>query len=255
MFTKLSKLLFYLINQPEKFYSVYLSQASPGPYKNNLTRWLYLLLRGKIGLINQAYSNKSFDWRKIDKKVIAGLNNTMPSNQEGCLLDKVNDLRVKAQVNFISTLIPKNNAKRVLETGTHKAMFCYVAYLCNPAVTIHTFGNLKESQKAVDLLNRKFGEYIQYHFGDSQKTLTDFSPGYPIDFAWVDGGHSLEVCYSDLKNCDRLNIPSIAVDDYKWSDNVRESISKFTKKYNYSIQEISNLLDYRGIVHLIRNNK
>jgi predicted O-methyltransferase YrrM len=252
---ELLKLLPYFLSLPKKFYSNYKSQASPGAYKDNFTRWLFLLFRGKIHLIYKAYFNKTLDWKKLDNKAIVELDNTMPFSREGCLLDKVNDLRVRAQVNFISALIHQNNAKKILETGTHKAMFCYVAYLCNSAVTIDTFGNLKESQKAVNILNHKFGEYIRYHLGDTRKTLKDFSPEYQIDFAWVDGGHSLEVCYSDLKNCHRLNIPSIVVDDYKWSGNVKKSVNKFTKEYNYSVQGISNLLDYRGIVHLTRIDK
>jgi len=250
-----SKILPYFLSLPKKSYLNYKSQASPGSRKDNFTRWLFLLLNGKINLIYKAYFDTPFDWNKLDNGLTKKLNATIPLNDEGCLLDKVNDLRVRTQVNFIATLIRQSNAKKILETGTHKAMFCYVAYLCNRVLTIDTFGNLQESQKAVDVLNREFGEYVRYYFGNTRKTLKDFSPEYQIDFAWVDGGHSIEVCFSDLVNCHRLGIPSIAVDDYKWSSRVKSTVHKFSKEYNYSITGTSNFLDYRGIVHLTRNNK
>ena len=213
------------------------------------------MFSGKINLIYKVYFNKNFDWKKLDNELIEKLNATMPLINEGGLLDKANDLRVRAQVSFLATLIRQSNVKRILEAGTHKAMFCYVAYLCNSAIIIDTFGNLQESQKAVDVLNCEFGKYIRYHLGDTRRTLRDFSPEYQIDFAWVDGGHSFDVCFSDLVNCHRLNIPSIAVDDYKGDDNIKKAVSKFTEEHNYLITGISNLIDYRGIVHLTRKDK
>ena len=201
-------------------------------------------------MIYKTYFNTVFDWKRIDTEIVNELNDTMPSNQEGCLLDKVNDLRTRSQVNFLVSILKQINAKKILEIGTHKAMFCYVVHLCDDSVTIDTFGNLTESQKAVDILNHKYGEYIHYHLGDSKHTLKDFAPNYKIDFSWVDGGHHYEVCMSDLVNCDRLGILDIAVDDYKWSNDVKKAVNEFVGKYNYLIAGISNLIDYRGIVHL-----
>lgn len=242
-----------IIRKLLNFYSSYKTQAIPGSQKNNFTRWLYLLSRAKLNLIYRTYFNTVFDWKKLDVEVIQELNNTMPSNYEGCLLDKVNDLRTRTQVNFLISILKQINAKKILEVGTHKAMFCYVVHLHDNSITIDTFGNLPESQKAVDILNRKYGEYTRYYFGNSEQTLKDFSPNYQIDFAWIDGSHDYEVCMSDLVNCDRLKISNIAVDDYKWSEDVKKSVNEFVEKYNYSIAGISNFIDYRGIVHLTRN--
>lgn len=241
-----------IIRKLLNFYRSYKTQALPGSQKNNFTRWLYLLSRGKANLIYKAYFNTAFDWKKLDIEVVNKLKNTMPSNYEGCLLDKVNDLRTRTQVNFFVSILKQINAKKILEFGTHKAMFCYVVHLYCNSIAIDTFGNLPDSQKAVDILNRKYGEYIHYHFGNSKQTLKDFSPNYQIDFAWVDGSHHYEVCMSDLVNCDRLKILNIAVDDYNWSNDVKKAVAEFVEKYNYSIAGISNFIDYRGIVHLAR---
>lgn len=245
----MKKIVRKLIN----FCKSYKEQANPGCKKNNFTSWLYLLSKGKINLIYCAYFNTTFDWKRIDIEVVNKLNNTIPSSAEGCLLDKVNDLRTRTQVNFIVSILKQINAKKILEIGTYKAMFCYVVHLYDNSITIDTFGDLPESQKAVDELNLKYGEYIHYHLGDSRETLKDFWPNYQIDFAWVDGGHYYEVCMSDLVNCDRLKILNIAVDDYKWSNDVKKAVEEFVEKYNYKITGISNFIDYRGIVHLTRN--
>jgi len=206
-------------------------------------------------LIYKAYFNAAFNFAKLDIEIIKKLDGAITFNYEGYLLDTINDLRMRTQIIFLAAIIKQINAKRILETGTHKAMFCYVAYLCDSLISIDTFGNLPESQKAVDILNQKYGKYIQYHLGDSRQTLNNFSPGYQIDFAWIDGGHSFEVVSSDLSNSARLKIINIAVDDYKYSDDVRKAVAEFVKKYDYSIANITNLVDYRGIVHLSQKRK
>ena len=84
------------------------------------------------------------------------------------------------------------------------------------------------------------------------QTLSSFSPDYRIDFAWIDGGHSFETCISDLINCARLKIFTIAIDDYKWVGDVKKAVDEFIEKYDYAIENISNFADYRGIVHLVK---
>lgn len=237
------------------YYRGYKQQAYPGDFKDNLTRWFYLLFRGRVDLIYKAYFDTAFKFAKIDIEIIKRLNDTITYSSDGCLLDNIGELRTRTQVNFIASIIKQRNVKRILETGTHKAMFCYIAYLCNNLVSVDTFGNLPESVKAVEALNQKYGGYIQFHLGDSSQTLNDFAPNYQFDFAWVDGGHSFEICLNDLSNCARLEIPNIAVDDYKCRDDVKKAVTEFVKKYDYSIANITNLVDYRGIVHLVKDVK
>ncbi len=234
----------------------YKMQAHPGSYRDSSTQWLYLLFNGRADLIYKSYFDTAFNFSKIDVKLINELRETIPLNDEGYLFEDFNGLRTRTQIIFLASIIKQINAKRILETGTHMAMFCYMVYLSDSSISVDTFGNLAASQKNVDILNQKFGEYIKYHPGDSRITLKSFSPGYKIDFAWIDGGHSFEVCMSDLLNCRRLGIPSIAVDDYKWKSDVNDvkmAVDEFIEKYNYSISDISNLADYRGIVYLTKN--
>jgi len=244
------------LTAPVRLLRYYKEQAYPGSYKDNFTRWLYLLFNGRGDLIFKAYFNTAFNFSKIDVKLIKELRGTMPLNDEGYLFDGINSLRTRTQIILLASIIKQINAKRILETGTHTAMFCYMVYLCDSSISIDTFGDIAVSQENVNILNQKFGEYIKYHLGDSRITLKSFSPECKIDFAWIDGGHSFEVCMSDLLNCYRLGIPSIAVDDYKWENgvnDVKRAVDEFIEKYNYSISGISNLADYRGIVYLTKN--
>ena len=225
--------------------------AGPASYIDDSDRWAYLLFKGKAHLIAAALRDRTFEWDRLDDKLFRKLSEVIPSGRQGCLFNQGNRaLRVRSQVNFLASIVKATQPKRILEIGTYTALFCYAMHLCNDSVTIDTFGDLPESQKAVDLLNVTSGPYIRYHLGDSRETLRVFSPGYRIDFAWVDGGHSYTVCLSDLTQCKRLGIPFIAVDDYKWSLTVREAVKDFLAEGSYAIEKVSDLLDYRGIAFI-----
>ena len=131
-------------------------------------------------------------------------------------------------------------------------MFCYFAHLNAPFAKIDTFGNILESRDSVKILNQEFGDYITFHLGDSRTTLSNFCPAYQIDFAWVDGGHDLETCSSDLLNCDRLRIPRILVDDYRGIEEVKKAVDQFVSVHDYKIVSATGAEDNRGIVYLVR---
>jgi predicted O-methyltransferase YrrM len=52
--------------------------------------------------------------------------------------------------------------------------------------------------------------------GNTRETLATFSPPEPIDFVWLDGGHSVETIRSDWENVRRVIAPDAWVffDDY-----------------------------------------
>ena len=112
----------------------YQTIAIPDAFKDNFARCIYLLLKGKMSLISQAYFNTAYDWGKNNRKIVRMLDNEFFPVEEGCLLDAVNDLRVRTQVNFLAAIIKQYKIKRILETGTHKAMFCYVVHNCDRSI-------------------------------------------------------------------------------------------------------------------------
>jgi len=57
--------------------------------------------------------------------------------------------------------------------------------------------------------------------------------------AWVDGGHTYDVAYSDLINCARFEIPEILIDDVDMGD-VRRALTQFlSNKYENENGEYS----------------
>ena len=160
------------------------------------------------------------------------------------------EAEIRAQTRFLIEALRTAAPRTVLETGTHKAHFIYLVKLARPDAVVHTFGLDSSSQLAVDLLNRRFGGFVTFHPGDSRATLPAFRPSARIDFAWVDGGHDRAICLSDLKQCDRLEVPHVCVDDYTGEPQVMAAVREFLAVSRYSVRAVS--LDQRGICWLER---
>ncbi len=228
---------------------------------------------GKLKLSYWLRFGKTSCWDKIDYIVVNELLDSIPHRSEGGLLsgedgaaifkkesvkrdffDSPQLLCACEQIRFLTSIFNRIRPRRILEVGTHMGMFDYVIHLYDKNIGIDTFGNLPESQRSINILNEKFGRYINFHLGDSRQTLKDFLPKEHFDFAWVDGGHAYDVCTSDLVNCDRLGILNIGVDDYLRDEDVRRAVHDFTSRFNYVIAGKSNpALDGRGIVILRKN--
>ena len=134
---------------------------------------------------------------------------------EGCSFGWTTIDALISQVTFHEKAIESIQPKLVLEVGTYKSMYSYLLKKNLPEVKVHTFGINDGSQKCVDLVNKHFDEdFVTFYLGDSVETLSEFDPeDLTFDMAWVDGGHTYDVAYSDLINCARLDIPEILIDD------------------------------------------
>ena len=161
------------------------------------------------------------------------------------------------QVRFKKQCLEKYKPNYILETGTNKAEFCYLAKLFLPHCRIITFDMESWSGKCVELVNEYFeNEDITFIQGNSNETFgkLHLHPQTPIDFAHVDGGHDYGTAYSDLQNCDRLEVPYVLVDDYRGLSGVTEAVDTFCEKYPYSqIDQDDESKDVkRGLVLLER---
>jgi len=115
----------------------------------------------------------------------------------------------------------------------------------------HNTSGDHRSTKCTNYLNQQLGNYIEFIEGDSRVTLTNFNTDKCIDFAWIDGGHIHDVLLSDLKNCGRLGIKHICVDDYNMFPEFRGTIQEFITNYpNYKIETVTN--DIRGVCYLTK---
>ena len=169
---------------------------------------------------------------------------------EGSLFSNPNEMGKQIQLNFLTDHIKKINPKTILETGTHLAFFDLLASEIVPNIKIYTFGISNFSKRAVEILKQEKNPNITFFEGDSTKTLSSFDTDDIIDLAWVDGGHFGDVPMADLKNCQRLKIPHIFVDDYRLVREVKLAVDKFVLETDYEIISLSNKIDDRGIVYL-----
>lgn len=76
-----------------------------------------------------------------------------------------------------------------------------------------------KKKQAEKLLNKTGVEYHLYQ-GNTKETLPLFTPPEPIDFVWIDGGHSLTTIRSDWMNIQRIiHLESVVLFDDYLSDN------------------------------------
>ena len=114
------------------------------------------------------------------------------------------------KINWLKKISPSH----IVEVGTHRGHFCYLAKLVLPEVKIHTFGDQIESVDCIEILNEYFSEeYITFTLGDSVQTFTEFGPNQEYQLAWIDGGHRYGIVRNDLENCKRLKIENLMIDD------------------------------------------
>lgn len=190
---------------------------------------------------------ESFDYEFIEKlhSIDVSLDGSTFYYDSGDVSGDLESMRVQvlSHVQVLDELKPK----RILEIGTHKAQYCYLAKKVLPEVKIVTFGIDAPSQTCVDMVNDYYGEnFIDFHCGDSVEVLSEYNSEEFFDLAWVDGGHSYEVASSDLINCARLGIKTILLDDTRtYPDRVGRAMIDFNSKYGYNLISISD--DCRGI--------
>jgi hypothetical protein len=187
----------------------------------------------------------------IYTKLIGGL----PTTEGGLLFDQDESGRL-SQLTLLSNIIKAVKPTKILETGTQRYFFTLFLSNLIETFSIVTFDQDERCLKLYDTIKDHVGKTVDitFHCGDSRETLPYYKEELKdVDLAWVDGGHSYEVCYEDLKNVGELKIPYILVDDSKM-DSVDRAIKKFLSVNNkyYRIPNPYGIYDYRGITVLRR---
>lgn len=138
--------------------------------------------------------------------------------------------RYDALLNLIALIQPKtilevgtwngNNAARMtLEAKKYHPQITYIGFDLFETATEETdavefnvkkHSNLEQVKQKLELV----GASVHLNIGDTKETLREFmaSNDWPIDFAYIDGGHSLETIESDYNNL--KHVPFLVLDDY-----------------------------------------
>jgi predicted O-methyltransferase YrrM len=151
------------------------------------------------------------------------------------------------QLLFVFTVLKAIMPRSLIEIGTHRANFCYLAKIALPECKITTFGIDPKSAQAVEAVNEKIGTRdIEVVLGNSLETVPLHEGKF--DMAWVDGGHDFNTALQDLENCAKKVIPFIMVDDIRMPD-VQRALVEFMRIFSeYKIVWMSS--DARGTVVL-----
>ena len=146
----------------------------------------------------------------INDPIYQKLLNSSNSTEGGFLYDQSENGRL-SQFSLMLNILNAIKPKKILETGTQKYLFTYFLSNFIEGFELDTFDHSDVCLKSWEIINEKVPN-VKFHCGDSRETLSEFNKDN-IDLAWVDGGHDYSVCLSDIKNCIRLKIPYILVDD------------------------------------------
>lgn len=154
-----------------------------------------------------------FDILRIKSTEVYRMLISCDNRTEGNILENTDTATMRNQVNGLKWFLKQARPDVVLETGTNKGLFGLLVSELTNARKLYTFDIDARSSKTAKILSENTDLDVSFILGNSKTTLSSFSPNESIQFAWIDGGHSYDVCLSDLNNCSRLNIKYIAVDD------------------------------------------
>ena len=111
--------------------------------------------------------------------------------------------------------------KKILEIGFnagHSSELFLSATDCEKMISfdINTHSYLKIGR---EFITKKFRSRFQFIEGDSREQIPKYAASHSqetFDLIFIDGGHSFNVCFSDIMNCGQLAHPEtlVIIDDY-----------------------------------------
>jgi predicted O-methyltransferase YrrM len=115
--------------------------------------------------------------------------------------------------------------------------------------------NVKAHYFKSDVLQRLDGFDVELFKGNTRETLKTFNK--PVDFVWLDGGHSIETIRSDWENIKRCLMPGAVVffDDYFTGggiDTTKIGCNELVKELNHEVLPISDWVVGDGRTQIVR---
>ena len=162
----------------------------------------------------------------------------------------------------LSKEVAKLKPKTILEIGTHNGRSASImmqeAVKHNPYVKYFGFDLFEDMTEelaveehhgkklpSMSIASQKLASYdVTFFKGNTKETLSEFTPETPIDFVFIDGGHSVETIQSDWDNVKRLISDSSVVvfdDYYKEREDVGcKSVVDSLQNEGYKVEEIES---------------
>lgn len=130
-----------------------------------------------------------------------------------------------AQYKTLHYLAAKSFVNSICETGFNygHSSFAFITAKTGNKVLSFDIGKHDNTIPLMKYMKKTYPNNFRYVIGDSTKTIITFvneNPSYKCDMIFVDGGHTYEVAYSDLKSFKRLSEANniVVLDDYPTRD-------------------------------------
>lgn len=118
----------------------------------------------------------------------------------------------------IQILAGRGEIRHIAQTGFNAGHSAALFLGSHPEIQLTSFdiGEHSYVDNAQAFIERMFPGRHDLVRGDSTKTLPTYEMVSPFDMVFVDGGHSFEVAYADLRNFEALSKPGgyVIMDDY-----------------------------------------
>lgn len=158
--------------------------------------------------------------------------------------------------------------RSILEIGTWDGGRALQMLKLSPGAEYHGFdlfetadAKTDEEEKNVkphhslDAVKARLGAYKAHLYrGNTRETLRDFN--VPVDFVWIDGGHSVETIRQDWDNVRRCLLPGAAVffDDYYSGgiDVERYGCNRVVESWSHVVLPMKDPVVPSGFVQMVR---
>jgi predicted O-methyltransferase YrrM len=165
-------------------------------------------------------------------------------------------------------LVKEKQPKAILEIGTWNGRRALEMLMASPDSKYYGFDLFEDSDAFTDAEEKNVkphytlrgvkayldGFDVVLHKGNTRATLKDFDK--PVDFVWLDGGHSVETVRSDWENVKRVLMPGATVlfDDYYTGpiDTRRFGCNEIVKSLNHEVLPDADPVSGGGFVQMVR---
>jgi predicted O-methyltransferase YrrM len=164
--------------------------------------------------------------------------------------------------------VREKQPKAILEVGTWNGMRAlHMLNLC-PTAKYYGFDLFEDATAKTDaeefnvkahhyreaVLERLTGFDVELYKGNTRETLKNFDK--PVDFVWIDGGHSVETIRSDWENVKRVLTPDAWVffDDYFEGpmDTKKVGCNEVVKDLKHEILPVADWVKGGGTTRMVR---
>jgi predicted O-methyltransferase YrrM len=174
----------------------------------------------------------------------------MAPNRYFCLADEVKKIKPKTILE-VGTHNGRSASIMLEEAVKHNADVKYFGFDLFEDMTEEIAVKEHHGKKlpSMSIASQKLAPYYATLFkGDTKETLAEFRPDEPVDFVFIDGGHSVETIESDWNNIKEVISDSSVVvfDDYytERTDVGCKTLVDSLEEEGYDVQEIESGISF-----------